>query len=148
MIQPQLQQLSSRSLPSRRRQVWRGAAGIALMVTAMGALAGSALSTIFATTPGWDGAQSALTPLLALIAAITVYARYRHLPVDPLQALTARALVFTGTAMMLAAVALARPGMAAGALWFMTATTVIVTAMAAGAGVSGEPERRATSFRV
>lgn len=137
MTQPSVRQFPLRPTSSDRSQAWRGAAGLSLVVTALGTLVGSTLSAFLGTGGmGWQWADPVLAPLTALMAAGSVYGHYRHLPLDWLQARMARVLVFTAGAMMLAAVVLARPAMAGVALWFMAGTTVIVTTLAAGAGAS------------
>lgn len=137
MTQPTVRHFPSPPAPTDRAPAWRGAAGLSLVVTALGTVVGSTLSAFLGTGGmGWQWADPVLAPLMALVAAASVYGHYRHRPLDWLQAKMARVLVFSGGAMMLAAVILARPAMAAVALWFMTAATVIVTTLAAGAGAS------------
>lgn len=139
MTQPTARPFRSPPASTDRSHAWRGAAGLSLVVTALGTLVGSTLSAFLGTGGlGWQWAESVLTPLTALVAAASVYGHYRHLPLDWLQARMARVLVFTGGAMMLAAVILARPAMAGVALWFMMGATVIVTTLAAGAGGSDQ----------
>lgn len=137
MNQPTIRQFPSPPASVERNPAWRGAAGLSLVVTSLGTLVGSTVSAFVGTGGlGWQWAEPVLTPLTALIAAASVYGHYRHLPLDWLQTRMARVLVFTGGAMMLAAIILARPAMAGVALWFMVGATVIVTTLAAGAGAS------------
>lgn len=139
MTQPTVRRFPAPPASTDRDHTWRAAAGLSLVVTALGTLVGSTLSAFVGTDGlGWQWAEPVLTPLTALVAAASVYGHYRHLPLDWLQARMARVLVFTGGTMMLAAVVLARPAMAGVALWFMTGSTVIVTTLAAGAGASDE----------
>lgn len=90
----------------------------------------------------WAGRVPFLTPLMALVAATSVYGRYRHLTLDWPQARIARALVSTASAMMMAGAGLGEPGLTVIALWAMTGVTVVVTALAAGAGSSSEVVER------
>lgn len=133
MTHPTVRQIPSSPVGTEGVRPWRAAAVVSLLVTALGTLMGSTLSAAAAAAEaGW--VAPILTPLIALLAAGSVYGHYRHRPLDVRQARTARVLVMTAAAMMLVAVFLGRPSMAGAALWFMTAVTVIVTALAAGAG--------------
>lgn len=137
MTQPSVRQFPLRPTSTEQSKAWRSAAGLSLVVTALGILVGSSLSAVLGTGGmGWQWADPVLAPLTALMASGSVYGHYRHLPLSWLQARMARVLVFTAGAMMLAAVVLSRPTMAGVALWFMAGTTVIVTTLAAGAGAS------------
>lgn len=117
---------------------WRRPTGLALLGAALGALAGSTVST--ALEPSGTQWVPVITPLTALAAATAVYTAYRHRRLDWLQVRTARGLVLTAGVLMTAAVGMSRPALAVVALWSMTAITVIVTALAAGAGTTGTDE--------
>lgn len=134
MMQPTY--IPSPSAPSERAPLWRHGILVSVAVTALGALTGSTLATILGTRGlGWTWADVLVAPLTALVAAASIYSFYRSTPLRGLQASVARVLVSAGAIMILTAALSGRLGLAAMALWFMVAATVIVTALAAGGGV-------------
>lgn len=132
--------------PVTEERNWQGPTALALVVTALGAAGGATFAALLeAAAADWAETAPPLAPLMALLAAGSVYGRYRHRSLDQLQSLIARALVTTAGAMMLVAVILGELRLAAVAMWFMAAVTVIVTALAAGAGSSAGRELPAPS---
>lgn len=129
MMQPTY--IPSPSAPSDHTSLWRHGILVSMGMTALGALIGSTLATILGTRGlGWTWADVLVAPLTALVAAAFVYSFYRA-PLRGLPAAVARVLVSTGAIMILTATLSGRLGLAAIALWFMAATTVVVTALAA-----------------
>jgi hypothetical protein len=138
-MQPTLHQFPAHPVGRTRSRRWHGPAAMAVLVTALGALVGSAVSGFLeAAGVGWAGRVPLLTPLMALVAATSVYGHYRHLPLDWLQARMARAMVSTAAGILVAAIWLGEAGLAVTALWSMAGVTVIVTALAAGAGSAAD----------